>query len=377
MKYLATLLFLCGAVLLIGQRGGGVATSGDAAEQPNLVPNPGFERFSAVPLGWFYKGEHFTRVVKYWNAPTAASPDVFGPKVRVPSSWSEKDFGKHPPHAGGAMVGLTLYGCDEGKPHCREYVQIQLLEPLVVGQDYAVEVYVGRLPRSLEVNRLGFHFSEHELKNPLDERLEVEPQVTVREVMHVAPKSWRRITGRFRATTAANYLTIGNFATDEATHARRTHPQSVNYAYYYLDDVVVKKVPPILPIPVPVDDLSQLTLVAGQTFALKNIFFEFDRAELLPRSHFELDKLVKLLRQHPGMVIEIGGHTDNRGSADYNLDLSRRRAAAVTDYLRLRGVAHERVRYRGYGASQPLGSNTTETGRSRNRRVEFRVIELQ
>lgn len=375
MKNLATLFLLCGAIFLSAQSDGSVPKTGD--EQPNLIPNPGFERFSAVPLGWFYKGEHFTRVVKYWNAPTAASPDVFGPKVRVPSSWSEKDFGKHNPHTGGAMIGLTLYGCDEGKPHCREYVQIQLLEPLVVGQDYAVEAYVGRLPKSMEVNQLGFHFSVHELKNPLDERLEVEPQVTIQEVMSVSPKSWRRVTGRFRATTEANYLTIGNFAADAGTIARRAHPASVNYAYYYLDDVVVKKVPPILPIPVPADDLSRITLEAGKTFALKNIFFEFDRAELLPRSHFELDKLVGLLRRHPGMVIEIGGHTDNRGSADYNLDLSRRRAAAVTEYLQLRGIAHERVRFRGYGAAQPLDSNATETGRSRNRRVEFRVIELQ
>ena len=118
-------LFLCGQTE-------GTSTS-------NIVPNPGFERFSATPIGWFYKGEHFTRVMKYWSSPTGASPDVFGPKVRVPETWADKDFGKHPPHQGGAMAGVTLFGCKDGKPHCREYVQVQLAEPLVVGQQYYIE----------------------------------------------------------------------------------------------------------------------------------------------------------------------------------------------------------------------------------------------
>ena len=60
----------------------------------NIVPNPGFEQYSATPIGWFYKGQHFTKVIKYWSSATAASPDVFGPKVRVPTYWKEKGFGK-------------------------------------------------------------------------------------------------------------------------------------------------------------------------------------------------------------------------------------------------------------------------------------------
>lgn len=348
-----------------------------SAEQPNLVPNSGFERFSAVPLGWFYKGEHFTRVMKYWSAATAASPDVFGPKVRVPSSWAEKDFGKQNPHAGGAMVGLTLYGCEEGKPHCREYIQIQLMEPLVVGQDYAVEAYVARLPKSLEVNQLGFHFSEEEIKVPLDHQLEFQPQVSIDGIMRVPPKQWRKVEGRFRADTEANYLTIGNFATDAETRTQRSHPESVNYAYYYLDDVVVKKVPPILPIPVPEDDLTRLPLEAGKTFQLKNVFFEFDKSELLPRSYFELDKLVGILRSNPAMVIVIEGHTDDRGRSGYNHTLSTRRARAVRDYLMQQGIDAGRVGHQGYGSTQPLDSNQTDAGRARNRRVAFRIIELQ
>jgi len=79
-----------------------------AKEMANIFPNPGFERYSGIPLGWFYKGKHFTDVMKYWNAPTGASPDIFGPKVRIPKHWAEKGFGKQPPRSGNSMVGLTI-----------------------------------------------------------------------------------------------------------------------------------------------------------------------------------------------------------------------------------------------------------------------------
>ena len=53
-------------------------------EYQNIVPNPSFELYSGPPIGWFYKGDHYTEVMKYWSSPTVASPDVFGPRVRVP-----------------------------------------------------------------------------------------------------------------------------------------------------------------------------------------------------------------------------------------------------------------------------------------------------
>ena len=66
----------------------------------NLVPNPGFEIFDGFPIGWYYKGSDFDAVMKYWTSPTTASPDAYGPRVRVPTSWAEKGFGKQTPHSG-------------------------------------------------------------------------------------------------------------------------------------------------------------------------------------------------------------------------------------------------------------------------------------
>ena len=73
--------------------------------------------------------------------------------------------------------------------------------------------------------------------------------------------------------------------------------------------------------------------------------------------------------------MEVAGHTDSVGNADYNEELSRQRAESVRQYLLDRGVAADRVSARGYGELDPIASNETESGRAMNRRVEFRVTE--
>jgi len=75
----------------------------------------------------------------------------------------------------------------------------------------------------------------------------------------------------------------------------------------------------------------------------------------------------------PDALIEISGHTDSVGSDDTNLQLSRRRAEAVSDYLKRAGVGAERMTAVGYGKTRPIASNDSEEGRARNRRIEFDV----
>lgn len=108
---------------------------------------------------------------------------------------------------------------------------------------------------------------------------------------------------------------------------------------------------------------------------LKNVFFESGSAGLLPKSQVELDKLFELLQQHPGLKIQINGHTDNVGSAEDNLELSLNRAKAVYDYLVAKGISPDRLRYKGFGESKPIASNDTEAGRQMNRRTEFQIIQ--
>lgn len=112
----------------------------------------------------------------------------------------------------------------------------------------------------------------------------------------------------------------------------------------------------------------------GETFVLRNVFFDFDRSFLKNESNVELDKLVVYLAQNKKMKIEIGGHTDNQGSDSYNQKLSLDRAKAVYDYLISKGISSDRMTYKGYGATQPIESNATEEGRAQNRRTEFKIM---
>ncbi|MCR4826875.1 MAG: OmpA family protein [Bacteroidales bacterium] len=111
----------------------------------------------------------------------------------------------------------------------------------------------------------------------------------------------------------------------------------------------------------------------GTVVTLKNVFFDFDKAELKPESFVELDKLVSYL-QHNTVRIEIGGHTDNHGSEEYNDRLSENRAKAVYDYLVQKGIPVDRLTYKGYGMRMPVADNDTEEGRAANRRTEFKII---
>lgn len=341
----------------------------------NIVPNPGFERFANPPIGWTYKGADFGRVVKYWFSATTSSPDVYGPGVRVPADWAEKGFGKQTARTGKAMAGLTLYGCTNGKPHCREFVEIQLAEPLVIGQTYYVEFWVAPMRQSLHIDNIGAYFSVSEIRRTTDEVLVRDAQVRAQNLVSGAEGKWLKVSGFFQAKYEAEYILIGNFSDDENTQSLAPRADSYNYAYYYVDDVLVRKSPPFLPVPVKPDDLSRQPLEAGATIALKNIYFEFDRDELMPRSFVELDKLLKILRANPGMVIEVVGHTDNLGSDEYNLELSRRRAQAVVTYLRDNRIPAARLRFRGEGEGKPVAANDTEEGRAKNRRVEFVVVK--
>jgi outer membrane protein OmpA-like peptidoglycan-associated protein len=107
---------------------------------------------------------------------------------------------------------------------------------------------------------------------------------------------------------------------------------------------------------------------------LRNVFFVLAKAEMLPTSYPELDRLVTLLQENPTIEIELGGHTDNQGSAELNKRLSEDRVTAVKNYLVSKGIAASRITGKGYGFSQPIAANDTEANRQLNRRVEFKIL---
>jgi outer membrane protein OmpA-like peptidoglycan-associated protein len=113
----------------------------------------------------------------------------------------------------------------------------------------------------------------------------------------------------------------------------------------------------------------------GSAIVLENIFFEFNKSDLLPASFAELNKVVQFMLEEDIKQIEISGHTDNEGGDSYNQKLSEGRAASVVKYLASQGIKMERMLAVGYGESRPVDTNTTEEGRAQNRRVEFVLIK--
>jgi peptidoglycan-associated lipoprotein len=117
-------------------------------------------------------------------------------------------------------------------------------------------------------------------------------------------------------------------------------------------------------------------------FVLKNIYFAYNKAEINQESAKELDKLVDILNDNPDIKIEMGSHTDSVASDSYNIELSQRRAESTVNYLIRKGIATERLTAKGYGESKPIARNTNPdgtdnpTGRDKNRRTEFRILEI-
>ena len=123
-------------------------------------------------------------------------------------------------------------------------------------------------------------------------------------------------------------------------------------------------------------------LEKNKVFVLKNIYFGYDSANIRPESARELDKLVEVLNDNPEIKIEMSSHTDSIGSIEFNINLSQRRAAATVNYLIKQGIAPERLVAKGYGESKPIARNTNPDGsdnpdgRQRNRRTEFKILEI-
>lgn len=119
-----------------------------------------------------------------------------------------------------------------------------------------------------------------------------------------------------------------------------------------------------------VDDL----VASGTPLRINNLFFDYDKSSLRQESYPELKRMAGIISNHPGLKIEIMGHTDDAGPDDYNLTLSESRAKSVMDYLISKGVDAAALQAKGYGETKPMLPNTSDKNRQMNRRVEFRFF---
>lgn len=116
-----------------------------------------------------------------------------------------------------------------------------------------------------------------------------------------------------------------------------------------------------------------IKLVLGEN----SVNFDFNKATLTAKAKQNLDKIIPVFNDYKDTNITIYGYTDSKGADDYNLNLSKQRAAAVKSYLNSKGLASSRFTVDGMGEVDPVADNETEAGRSKNRRVEFAIVANQ
>lgn len=349
----------------------------------NLVANPSFEDHTLCPEKVEANGV-MKGVVGWWQ-PTAGSSDYFHACGKRECTVPRNKLGMQVPRTGNAYCGIYC-----SQEHYREYLQTELTEPLQRGGRYRVTFYVSLADKSphavatlgalMTPMRVGDSISgvlanREETRFGDDASLSIStpllPQV-VNDRSRVLDQmeEWMEVSGEFVAEGGERFLTIGNFNDfNKSSVTEMDNDQAVLMgAYYFVDDVSVECVS----MPALADEAEEAAPPA--MVSLNNIYFEVGKSDLLPASYSELQRLAELMQARPTMRIEVHGHTDNQGSAEFNQALSEARAKAVADYLVGQGISPTRLMWKGYGAAVPVDSNDTPEGRQRNRRVEYSVV---
>lgn len=364
----------------------------------NFVPNPSFENTDRLYCKWNQSGREYFKDIHHWDSPTESTADILSLQVKR-TCWANPrnhSNGKQGPRSGDNMAGIKTHGKGGTETFWHEYLMVELDSVLVPGQRYYAEFYASRSVSSERAtNNLGMYFSDTAVVTRDRMPLFFTPQVNSQKVVKSMWNAWQKISGVFEVDSEKRFLLIGNFYHDDATQTVE-FPKGRGGAYYYIDDVKVRRAKPdeaLTPSPprsipprpklvldkaVPVSTkeikLDSIDYRPGDRITLENIFFEFDKATILPRSTQELEKLADILTDYPHLHIEIEGHTDNVGSDEYNEKLSRERAKAVVEYLVNANADRNRLSYKGYGSRRPIAPNDTDEGRAKNRRVEFVIL---
>ncbi|MEM9025124.1 MAG: OmpA family protein, partial [Bacteroidota bacterium] len=227
-----------------------------------------------------------------------------------------------------------------------------------------------------KVDEFGLLFSQKSFNINLDDVLLRPPQVTFQQPEKYANKTeWQQLSTVYTADGTEHWMTFGSFAYAVQGQAHGEIYGAAHYAHYYIDDVSIVPVEPLLPTPAlkpEVRNAAEGEFVAGNTYVFQNLQFASGQSVILPESFAELDRLQRHLRAHPDVKLIVTGHTDNVGDPASNLQLSHDRAEAVMHYLiQKEGVDRSRITTAGKGDQVPLTSNETTAGREKNRRVEF------
>jgi OmpA-OmpF porin, OOP family len=342
----------------------------------NLVPNGSFEDYRACPGSFSELPSEF--MATSWRPLTTGSPDYFNTcsegEAAVPYNWA----GVSDAFDGYGYAGI--YTWMNLQKDYREYLHCKLIQPLIKDTLYVVEFHYKLSSYSkFSIDRIGLLLSDSLKRIAHDRPIGIRPSVCFLKDSALTPEtgSWESAVAEYRAEGNEQFLTIGNFSSNEETHyyhirfRAESQPMVANSAYYYVDDVkVVPKFSPVSPI-------ADLPLFAGGEpllntgYVLRNIAFEFNSYALLRDSYADLDEVIAYLQNHPQLSVVLTGHTDDVGTSEYNRLLSYNRAKTAAAYFVSKGIEKSRISTIGYGENKPLVQGEDQAARNVNRRVEI------
>lgn len=338
----------------------------------NLIRNSGFDSFTTYtdsnnhliyqPEYWFHKNipDHpiYYSTDRYLNS---SLPNSFHPDAALIKQGSKQNY-----------ISVLILPTTQ-----RAYTSFD--KPLLKGQRYTLSVDVKAINQSTYLSDLLVGFTDG-INGSMDSclyqvRLPI-PDSLCNDSLY---GRWITLSADYTAHgneqvlvvcsgTPADYMKIVNSNLDKYRIRLYQRPR----LKYFVDNVI------LTPIERSKDSLfvAELdSLDIGESIVLHNIYFNFDRYELLSESFAVLDRVAAYLDKHSAVQLLISGHTDNVGSDEYNNALSDNRAKAVVDYLTAKGIAKERLQWEGLGSTFPIESNSTEAGRQVNRRIEMKVIK--
>jgi len=382
----------------------------------NLIPNSSFENYIYCPKNFTPNKSAFAKRVDNWYSPTKGTPDYFNKCSRYRAGVPNNHAGISEAKSGKGYVGLILIY----NPYIfskveflREYIATELKQELLKDSLYCLRFYISLGDYSkYATDEIGVYFSYKKIHKHTNLNLPFTPQIvfngnivdscnecvfwnekpaskrTEQCKVFANDKEWDMLYSTYRANGGEKYLAIGNF--EKPFEAKWVERKLKNVytskifsgAYYYIDDVSLISVASEAECNSDKANQERKELIKktsfekakeGQTIVLENIYFEFDKAELLPESFPALDMLYRALQENSLMEIEITGHTDSIGTQQYNLELSLKRAESVVNYIINKGISQSRLTFKGYGNLYPISDNTTEEGRALNRRVEITI----
>jgi len=252
----------------------------------NLVPNSSFEEVISSSNRWSGTASKFDAKIKHWNSPTQGSPDLLDVKhlAEMFPARPLVDLSLYQPRTGNYMIGIKTYGCISRTLHCKEYIQVKLTEKLKEGSRYYFEYWVLPIEKSIKVNSFGLVVNNYELSDAsILREIDAYPVNTQEDVIIGNGSKWQKVSGEFEAFFDAEYIIAGVFAKDEKMESV-TEKVGMDYGYYLLDDFSIEEI-----------GLDKKTFAVNEVFVLENIFFEFDKSELLEESFEELQDLASYL----------------------------------------------------------------------------------